>query len=87
MPRIQSANRILANGVYTLGDSENNAGDALAAMLPLQEAAGNGIAVIVLRHDRKSGGLVGESARESSIPKLHYADDEKGEQHSSLSNP
>jgi AAA domain/Toprim-like len=48
------------------GDSENNAGDALAAMLPLQEAAGNGIAVIVLRHDRKSGGLVGESGRGSS---------------------
>jgi hypothetical protein len=49
-----------------IGDAENNAGDALAAMLPLQEAAGNGIAVMVLRHDRKSGGLVGESGRGSS---------------------
>ena len=48
------------------GDSENNAGDALAAMLPLQEGAGNGLAVMVLRHDRKSGGLVGESGRGSS---------------------
>ena len=48
------------------GDSENNAGDALLAMQPLQEAAGNGIAVMVLRHDRKSGGLVGESGRGSS---------------------
>jgi hypothetical protein len=48
------------------GDSENNSGDALAAMLPLQEAAGNGIAVMILRHDRKSGGLVGESGRGSS---------------------
>ena len=48
------------------GDSENNSGDALAAMLPLQEAAGNGIAVVILRHDRKSGGLVGESGRGSS---------------------
>ena len=38
------------------GDSENNAGDALAAMQPLQQAAGNGIAVMILRHDRKSGG-------------------------------
>jgi len=48
------------------GDSENNSGDALAAMLPLQEAAGHGIAVMILRHDRKSGGLVGESGRGSS---------------------
>jgi hypothetical protein len=48
------------------GDSENNAGDALAAMQPLQQAAGNGIAVVILRHDRKSGGLVGESGRGSS---------------------
>jgi len=48
------------------GDSENNAGDALMAMHPLQQAAGNGIAVMILRHDRKSGGLVGESGRGSS---------------------
>jgi hypothetical protein len=48
------------------GDSENNSGDALAAMMPLQEAAGYGIAVILLRHDRKSGGMVGESGRGSS---------------------
>ena len=48
------------------GDSENNAGDALGAMAPLQEAAGKGIAVVILRHDRKSGGLVGESGRGSS---------------------
>ena len=61
------------------GDSENNAGDALAAMQPLQQAAGNGIAVMILRHDRKSGGLVGESARGSwvipvlSISFIHQA--------------
>jgi hypothetical protein len=48
------------------GDSENNAGDALMAMGPLQEIAGNGIAVIVIRHDRKSGGQVGQSGRGSS---------------------
>jgi hypothetical protein len=48
------------------GDSENNSGDALLAMAPLQEAAGHGIAIMTLRHDRKSGGLVGESGRGSS---------------------
>lgn len=48
------------------GDSENNSGDALQAMMPLQEAAGHGLAVVILRHDRKSGGLVGESGRGSS---------------------
>jgi hypothetical protein len=48
------------------GDSENNSGDALAAMSPLQEAAGHGIAIVISRHDRKSGGLVGESGRGSS---------------------
>jgi len=48
------------------GDGENDAGSALTAMAPLQEAAGQGIAVLILRHDRKSGGLVGESGRGSS---------------------
>jgi putative DNA primase/helicase len=49
------------------GDAENNAGAALEAMQPLQEAAAqNGLAVIVNRHDRKSGGDVGESGRGSS---------------------
>jgi hypothetical protein len=36
-------------------------------MAPLQEAAaGDGLAVVVLRHDRKSGGDVGDSGRGSS---------------------
>ena len=48
------------------GDSENNAGDALLAMLPLQEAAGAGIGVVISRHERKSGGDVGDSGRGSS---------------------
>jgi len=48
------------------GDSENNAGDALEAMRPLQAAAAAGIAVLVLRHERKSGGEVGDSGRGSS---------------------
>jgi hypothetical protein len=48
------------------GDSENNAGDALAAMAPLQRAAGEGLAVVAIRHERKSGGEVGDSGRGSS---------------------
>jgi hypothetical protein len=48
------------------GDGENNAGDALLAVQPLQAAAGSGLAVVMLRHERKSGGDVGDSARGSS---------------------
>jgi hypothetical protein len=45
---------------------ENSAGDAARAMAPLQNAAHDGLAVIVARHERKSGGEVGESGRGSS---------------------
>ena len=48
------------------GDSENNAGDALKALRPLQQAAKENIAVIIVRHERKSGGTVGDSGRGSS---------------------
>ena len=48
------------------GEAENNAGDALLALQPLQRIAATGIAVVVLRHERKSGGQVGESGRGSS---------------------
>ncbi|MGB2793835.1 MAG: AAA family ATPase [Candidatus Acidiferrales bacterium] len=48
------------------GDSENNSGDALAAMQPLQQAAADGIGTILVRHERKSGGDVGDSGRGSS---------------------
>jgi hypothetical protein len=48
------------------GDSENNAGDALAAMEPLLRAAAEGIGVILTRHERKSGGEIGDSGRGSS---------------------
>jgi predicted ATP-dependent serine protease len=48
------------------GDSENNSGDALAAMQPLQQAAALGIAIVWVRHDRKAGGEVGDSGRGSS---------------------
>jgi hypothetical protein len=48
------------------GDSENNSGDALTAMDPLLRAAAEGIGVILVRHERKSGGDVGDSGRGSS---------------------
>jgi len=49
------------------GDSENNAGAALEAMRPLQEAtARHNLAVGIVRHERKSGGDVGDSGRGSS---------------------
>ncbi len=48
------------------GDAENHSGAAMAAMEPCQEAAGRGLAVWVARHDRKSGGEVGQSGRGSN---------------------
>jgi hypothetical protein len=45
---------------------ENDAGEAARAMVPLQDAAADGLAILVLRHERKSAGEVGESARGSS---------------------
>jgi hypothetical protein len=49
-----------------IGDAENNSGDALRALEPLQKAAATGLGVIVVRHERKSGGSVGDSGRGSS---------------------
>jgi hypothetical protein len=49
-----------------VGESENNAGDALKALMPLQKAAAEGIAVVIVRHERKSGGAVSDSGRGSS---------------------
>ena len=49
-----------------VGDAENSSGAALEAMRPLQEAAADGLAVLISRHERKGGGEVGESARGSS---------------------
>ena len=49
------------------GDGENSAGEALRAMEPLQRAAHRqGLGVVVSRHERKSGGDVGDSGRGSS---------------------
>lgn len=48
------------------GDSENSAGATLEAMRSLQEVRDAGITVVTSRHERKSGGVVGEAARGSS---------------------
>ena len=48
------------------GEQENSAGAALEAVRPLQQAAAAGLAVMVNRHERKSGGEIGDSARGSS---------------------
>jgi hypothetical protein len=50
-----------------VGDQENAAGRALEAMMPLQHAAASeDLAIVSARHERKSGGAVGESGRGSS---------------------
>jgi len=52
---------------WALGDSdENSASDALKAMEPLLRAAAEGIAIIIVRHMRKSGGETVTAARGSS---------------------
>ena len=49
------------------GDGENSATAALEAMRPVQEAAAaHDLAVVMARHERKSGGHVGDSGRGSS---------------------
>jgi len=46
--------------------NENDAGEWSKAMTPLQDAAHDGLAVGIARHDRKGGGEVTESGRGSS---------------------
>ena len=48
------------------GDAENSSGHALAALRPLQEADTPGVAKLVIRHTRKSGGDLIEAGRGSS---------------------
>ena len=48
------------------GDGENDAAAALQVMKPLQEVAASGLGVIVVRHERKSGGDVGDFGRGST---------------------
>lgn len=45
---------------------EAQAGAALEAIAPLQQAVDDGLGVLIIRHDRKGGGAVGDSARGSS---------------------
>lgn len=47
-------------------DSENDSGAAIASMKPLQEVAARGIAVLTVRHERKSGGEISDAGRGSS---------------------
>jgi hypothetical protein len=56
----------LAQFAGLMGDSENDSGAVLEAVRPLQEIAGTGVAVLILSHDRKSGGEVGDTTRGSS---------------------
>jgi len=56
----------IAQFARLLGERENNAGDALEAIAPLQMAAAAGIGVVVVRHESKKGGAVGDSGRGSS---------------------
>ncbi len=48
------------------GDSENDSGAAITSMKPLQETAAQGIGVLTIRHERKSGGEISDSGRGSS---------------------
>jgi DNA-binding transcriptional ArsR family regulator len=57
----------LARWAKLRSDMENSAGDAAEAVRPLKEAAStHGLAVAFARHERKSGGPVGDSGRGSS---------------------
>lgn len=56
----------LAQFAQLTGDRENNAGDALEAILPLQKGRDRNLGVLMLRHERKQGGQLGDSGRGSS---------------------
>lgn len=47
------------------GDEEQSSGCAMSVMSPLQHLAAKGVAVLAIRHERKSGGAVGEAGRGS----------------------
>jgi len=53
----------LSRFTFIQGDGENTTGEALAAIKPLELAASQGIPIIIVRHERKSGGHVGDSSR------------------------
>jgi hypothetical protein len=56
----------LAQFAKLTGDRENNSGDALEAMFPLQKARDRALGVLQIRHERKEGGQLGDSGRGSS---------------------
>lgn len=56
----------LAQFIGLRGDTENDPGAALEGLKPVQEAANEGLAVIVVHHEKKSGGGVGDSSRGST---------------------
>jgi hypothetical protein len=56
----------LAQFAKLTGDRENNAGDALEAVFPLQKARDQNLGVLPIRHERKEGGQLGDSGRGSS---------------------
>jgi len=47
------------------GDEEQSSGCAMSVMSPLQHLAAKSVAVLAIRHERKSGGAVGEAGRGS----------------------
>jgi hypothetical protein len=49
-----------------VGEEEQSSGAAMGVMGPLQRLAATGVAVLVIRHERKSGGATGEAGRGSS---------------------
>jgi hypothetical protein len=49
-----------------MGSTENDSGNALAAMKPLQMAASIGISPVMVQHERKGGGEIVESGRGST---------------------
>jgi len=56
----------LSRWAAIVDDGENSAGEAAQAMRPLEEAAAQGLAVLVIRHERKGGGDITEAARGST---------------------
>jgi hypothetical protein len=58
---------VLDKWVALAGDAENSAGAVLEAVAPLLEAAGTGLAVLIVVHQRKSGGEHGDAIRGSTV--------------------
>ena len=56
----------IAQFARLIGETENHSGDALQAIMPLQLARDEGLAVLEIRHQRKQGGSPEESGRGSS---------------------